>query len=76
MVGEYMRVCVCVCVCVSIWGSEVSWEFTLFTAVEGRVVEKGAGSTPPLDTVIVLTLRHSLHTLTARFCGKERKTVS
>lgn len=33
-------------------------EFTLFTAVEGGVVEEGAGGAAPLDAVVLLGLRH------------------
>ncbi len=39
-------------------GSEMPGEFTLFTAVEGRVVEEGAGGAAPLDAVVLLMLRH------------------
>lgn len=49
------------CVC----GSEMPWKFTLFTAVEGRVVEEGAGSTAPLNSIILLRLRHDPHIPTA-----------
>lgn len=49
----------------TVCGSEVTRKFTLLTAVEGRVVEEGAGRTAPLNSIIFLRLRHHPHVHTA-----------
>lgn len=58
----------------SLFGSEVPWELALFTAVEGWMVEKGAGGAAPLRPLILLLVCDGLHTLTARLCREEEQT--
>lgn len=40
----------------SLVGSEVPRELALFTAVEGRVVEEGAGGAVPMRPLVLLNL--------------------
>lgn len=54
-------------------GSEVPWELALFTAVEGGMVEEGAGCAVPLRPLILLLVCNGLHNLTARVWGKEKE---
>lgn len=50
----------------SLVGSEVPRELALFTAVEGGVVEEGAGGAAPLRLLVLLLVSDGLHNLTAR----------
>lgn len=50
----------------SLVGSEVTRELALFTAVEGRMVEEGAGGAVPLRPLVLLLVCDGLHNLTAR----------
>lgn len=53
------------------------WELALFTAVEGGVVEEGAGRAAPLRPLVFLLVCYSLNALTARLWmegGKERES--
>lgn len=50
----------------SLVGSEVPWELALFTAVEGGMVEEGAGGAAPLQALVLLLVCGGLHNLTAR----------
>lgn len=59
--------------CRSLVGSEVPRELTLFTAVEGRMVEEGAGRAVPLRPLILLLVCSGLHNLTARICDEEEE---
>lgn len=45
-------------------GSEVAWELALFTAVEGGMVEEGAGGAAPLRPLVLLLVCSRLHYLT------------
>ena len=47
-------------------GSEVPRELALFTAVEGGMVEEGAGCTAPLRPFVFLLVCNGLHHLTSR----------
>lgn len=50
----------------SLVGSEVPRELALFTAVEGRMIEEGAGCAAPLRPLVFLLVYDGLHYLTAR----------
>lgn len=50
----------------SLVGSEVPRELALFTAVEGGVVEEGAGGAVPLRPLVLLLVCGGLHNLTAQ----------
>lgn len=54
--------------------SEVARELALFTAVEGRVVEEGAGGAAPLSALIVLLLARRLHHATSHIYDGGQKT--
>lgn len=54
-------------------GSEVPGELALFTAVEGGVVEEGAGGAVPLQPLVLLLVCDGLHNLTARVCDDEKE---
>lgn len=46
-------------------GSKVAWELALFTAVEGGMVQEGAGGAAPLRPLVLLLVCGRLHHLTA-----------
>lgn len=49
------------------------WELALFTAVEGGMVEEGAGGAAPLRPLVLLLVCDGLHNLTARVCEEEEE---
>lgn len=54
--------------------SGVAREVALFTAVEGRVVEEGAGGTAPLGALVILLLGSRLHRAAPHICDGGQKT--
>lgn len=49
-------------------------EVALFTAVEGRVVEEGAGGAAPLSALVVLLVGRRLHRTTSHIYDGGQKT--
>lgn len=54
--------------------SGVAREVALFTAVEGRVVEEGAGGAAPLGALVILLLGSRLHRAAPHICNGGQKT--
>lgn len=54
--------------------SGVAREVALFTAVEGRVVEEGAGGAAPLGALVILLLGSRLHRAAPNICDGSQKT--